>query len=99
MPFMRNSASSKPVPDPTLHLRRQLRFFQAVSAACGIIALIMLTNAVTLYINEHALDLGIMAIDPKAPHAEEVREIIKPLSYSGFEIIMRPDFSLSIDLE
>lgn len=78
-------------------LKRKLHFFEIVSLVLGAGVLVMLLywgwwNYVT---NPE----GISGIERKAPYSEEIKKIIKPLRYSGFYTLLRPEVRISLDFD
>lgn len=85
--------------DQELLWRRRLRRTRLLAWLLGAALVAALVPYPLRWVREHALDLGVMRIDSKAPHAAAVRRIFEEIGYSGLAIIQQPDFRLSVDFD
>jgi len=81
----------------SLRPKRKLRFFEVVSLilVIGVLAIFLYWGWWNYVTNPGAIS----DIERKAPYSKEIKKILKPLKYSGFYTLVRPEVRISLDFD
>jgi hypothetical protein len=78
-------------------LEQRLSFYRLLSAGLFLAAAVAYGILAGRWIQDHALGLGLVQVDRRAPQARRVAELIKPLRYSIIPILSRDDVRIELD--
>ncbi len=85
--------------EETVALRRKLARYRTAFLALAFALAAVLAPIALRFVHEQTLGWSLTRIDPKAPQASAIKKLVEPLRYSGIPIILRKDFSLSINVK